>query len=694
MLLIKDIPEDGIMFYDLETDSQYCQYCRIRLMSYQVGLNNEPMLVEDENREDFRKLLASDIMKVSFNGINFDDVVLMREGYYVNPKNRHDMFLAIKTVAPMLPAFGLKFINLHFFADWHEPERRLRAWRKKNKKEMWEAPDELLGAYCKHDVKQTTRVFRLIWEIVQREDHWETYKDLELAMGEPLHEMILFGGEYINIAKIDKEIVRRVAEISTMAKDVYEKTKDSEHPIYNPMSYKQVQDYLGVEHAPKSELLGGEIKGIREDLSEDDYKSFDEDLTVKDVKKLIYDVRDNTKVIGYLRSYSEAAKFERDNRNSRDRNFFVRESSDLFVSNSTSRNNEGRYRSNVVSDGQGNNGDISSKTLTKIPKSYSLSGARTRRFISSSKFGINFQNQNKKTKIAQRIPKGWLGVFIDSTQIENVVHIWASKDDKRRKAYESERNWNEYVWLCNQVLGTNFNKEELESRKSSVNPEWSVYKQYKTAKLALNFGMGPDKFSVMSGISKVEAARIFADIHRACPAIHQLQEIVRKKILSEGRVRDPWGHIYTGSPKQAYKIVSYLVQGCGTGSVPKAMIIACYETIHKMDTPDCRGKYSIFHPYKHRYSYACLCGTTHDELSLRISLNLPTRKIVEVIRDLMYNMEGRFSDRFDGIPLKAKLAVSITTAAEQVELDHLSNDFYTRLIRDYIEVGKWKAGIL
>src|SRR5262249_33103408 len=78
-------------------------------------------------------------------------------------------------------------------------------------------------------------------------------------------------------------------------------------------------------------------------------------------------------------------------------------------------------------------------------------------------------------------------------------------------------------------------------------------------------------------------------------------------------------------------------------------------------------------PYTGKFSYGCITGTTHDECGGRISLGLPTMKIVELIRELMYNMEERFSPLIEDIPLRAKLAVSITNAAEQKELDHRPN---------------------
>jgi hypothetical protein len=745
---VEDIPEEGIIFYDIETGppeplpegvasllkgAVSAPYCKLHMIACQVGINGEPQLVEsDENKREFRELLRDpDMLKVSYNGINFDDIVLWREGFYVEPKNRHDMYLGLKTIAPTLPSYSLKFASMYYLQDWHEPERQLWAWlnRHNRSKEMYKAPKQLLAEYCKHDVRQTCNIFRLIWEKLQQPPHWKAYNEVELGMAEPLHEMMLLGGEWLSVEDIETRIEQLLGEKAELSRIAAQ-----EYGIHNLGSGQEVTTYLhdeygvefdiseagnfigrketwlhliepeksiGIQHYKKNNdygRRGTDGSGVGGGATGEIITSFDpEKVDVsKDPKqhiaKLKYDYAKRVKIIGYLRSYLNASRYELHRLHRGDGVNSQGKDSKLCPGNSRGSIQERRNRIKpTISKGyQGNN----NTQLVMIPKAYSLSTARTRRLLSSSMFGINFQNQNKDSKVVQLVPPGWLGVWIDSTQIENVVHIWASGDDDRRDSYEADYNWSEYVWLCNRVLGGEERKRaQLEEIDSPVNPAWSVYKQFKTIKLALNFGMGPDKFATVTGLKREEAVDMFEQVHRACPAIKQLQRIVREEIASKGFVQDPFGHIYSGPIKQVYKVVSYLIQGMGTGSFPKAMTIANYETLHSLDTPIRPNIPAVRHPFKKLYSFGVLTGTTHDECAFRISLGLPAAIILRLIRECIDNMEDRFSRKVGGIPLRAKAAFSITNAAEQEEVSHKRKDFEEYILDKYIYGGKKKNGI-
>lgn len=301
-----------------------------------------------------------------------------------------------------------------------------------------------------------------------------------------------------------------------------------------------------------------------------------------------------------------------------------------------------------------------------IPNSFSISKARTRRTLSDSKYGINFQNTSKAAKAVQRVPEGSVGWWIDLTQIENIVHIYESKDEARKQEYIADPNWNEYVWLCNQILGTNYSKTDLDGDSktgkkgimSTVIPHWTVYKQYKTGKLGMNFGMGNGLFCDLFGLEKEQGLQTFNDIHAACPAIRELTKRVQHDLIHIGHVTDVFGKRYSGPPRLAYKVVAYLIQGCGTGSLPKAMMRANWVTLRKFDRfLKGKGKAGV------------MCGTTHDEVSGRISLDLGPERVLQLLQKLMYNMTDKFSHKFGDIPLRAKLSLSRTNAADAEELD-------------------------
>ena len=187
MLQIADIPEDSILFYDIETDDRYAPYAELRMIGAQIGFFGEPFLVETGSEKAwFRDALANpDIIKVTHNGSSFDDIVLRRSGFPVCEENREDTYLMLKAIAPRLASWSLKFTSWYYFGDPHFPEMDLQEWMKITGQSMWDAPKYLLKPYCLWDVHQTKELFLMAWEIVQRKRHWEAYC-LDKSQEEPL----------------------------------------------------------------------------------------------------------------------------------------------------------------------------------------------------------------------------------------------------------------------------------------------------------------------------------------------------------------------------------------------------------------------------------------------------------------------------------------------------------------------------
>lgn len=624
MIALSDIPEDKIIFYDIETTHQYAPYCELTMIGVAEGFKGEPFLVETpEQRVRFKAQLADPTYyKVAFYDINFDDIVLYRYGMPVNEINRHDLFLIFKTIAPALPAYGLKFLNWYYFGDPHFPEMDAEIHAKRNGIDKWKSPISILGPYCLHDIVQTRNLFCMAWEVVQRPLYWLAYSTVEAPVGLPLEEIILRGGLYL-----DRELIEYRIGVAEEEKADWNIRAEAitDGRVRNANSVKQVGDYLvdwagfelsltesGKWSLPKKELL---------DLREE-----------HPLAECTFQVRTLNNTLAYYRNYLEALKH-----------------CDEHYSRSW------------------------------IPKSYSTSRARTRRILSDSYYGLNFQNASEVATEVQVVPAQWLGWWIDSTQVENVVHIYESKDTDRRQSYEADPNWSEYVWLCNRILGTNFTKKILDDKNlhpSPVNPTWSIYKQYKTVKLGLNFGMGPDKYGREVGLPLDRATRSFEDVHRACPAIRSLSRKLIQQFTKQGYVQDVFGHIYKANPKRAYKIVAYLIQGCGTGSLPKAQLRRNYDTVHQWDMDICAG---TNHPerngpfvddtHRGRRAWGVISGTTHDECEGRLSLGLGRRRIIDTLRQLMFNMTELYSPLFDDIPLRAKLYLSRSYRSEREEID-------------------------
>lgn len=623
---------EKIVYYDIEASDQWASYCDLTLIGYQYEMDGElsdPQYIRWPEDCDtiqtnllHHRLGSPEWLKVSFNGVNYDDMVLARHEFHICTDNRHDVYLMAKTVSPTLPAYGLKFINWFFFKDIH----RSQAWMTYNQKlTPAESHESNLVQYNLYDVVQTRNLFKLYWPLVQKELHWKAY-NLELDFGPVLHEIMLNpdAGDWVRVEDVENQINELSNQLAAKQEEIYTCTQGV---VDNANSRAQValwlRDFEGIELELSDK---GNFRVRQSDL----LTMLDLDDPNNDqnhVARLVYDVRTITKQLGYLRGYRRAATL----------------SGELGP-------NDRKFQD--------------TKGLRRVPKSYSSSRARTRRILSSSKHNINFQNSDHSAKLIQLVPVGWLGCWLDQTQIENVVHIWASGDWRRRHAYEADPDWNEYVWLASVVMGKDSTRADLESIPSPTNPHWSVYKHLKTVKLAMNFFMGVAKFCRYNRIPLSQGQRMFDEVHRACPAIKQLLYKVKNEIANNGYIQDPFGHIYSGSLDSAYKIVAYFIQGCGTGSVTKAISRAIYDTLHPINSEP----------------LGVMTGILHDETSFRIRSSLSDGQILQSIKDCLYDSEQRFSHMFDNIPLRAKLSLSVTNTAEAEYIDHRKKGWEDRVL--------------
>lgn len=608
---LDSLDPEKLIFYDIETTHQFAPYTQLRMCAAAYGWGDPFILRTKGEWKEFRRRMADpSYIKVQFNGVNFDDIVLDRFGIDVHPQNRHDLFLILKTISPNLPGFSLKFASFYFLGDPHFPEADVIRYMSENKCQMHEVPYPILARYNKHDVVQTQNLFRLGWDVVIRKEHWRSYHN-RLFMGEPLLEMETEGGIYLDPPRIWKRLRRLHRRVQLYTNKAITYTQGQ---VQNPNSSKQLGEYLSKIDKIELELTdSGEFcvkKSVLVSLMDDN-----------PLARYAFKIREANGTIKYYENYLNALEDE-------------------------------TYEF------------MQTESYGWIPVQFSNCAAGTGRFTSQSLYRLNFQNPNEAAKAVQIIPEGQLGWWFDATQIENVVHIYESGDDVRRKAYEADPDWNEYVWLCNEICGTNKTKDELDDKEHSRSvqiPHWTIYKQYKTGKLGLNFGMGEGKFGKFFGLSTEAAHETFADIHRGCPTIRQLQSRVAYDLEHKGYVEDVFGCRYSGPPRMAYKVVAYLIQGCGTGSLPRAQIRANWETLRSFDD-------RLPRRLRRTTKAGHLCVTTHDENGGRINLALGPERILQLLQKLNYNMTKKFSPLFGGIPLRAKMYLSRTTAAEAKEV--------------------------
>lgn len=616
-----------IVFYDIETDDRFAPYAKLKSIAVQYGLDGKVEMVDRrERRERFRKALVSpNTLKVAFNNINFDDIVLHRHGFPIHPQNRHDVFFMFKNISPNLPAFSLKFTSFYFLGDPHFPEMDLAAWCADHNMPMFgpnsKPPESLFRAYNKHDVIQTVNLFRVAWDVVTRRAHWETYLN-DLMIGEPLLEMTTEGGILLDRPNVWRRLQRLQKTVQHETQRALEITRGE---VQNPNSSKQLARYFTEFDNIELALTNSGEFSVKKSVL----------VSLRDTNPLAdcaFKIREANGTIKYFENYLNALEDE-------------------------------TY--------------VNLRGPNWIPVQFSANSARTLRFTSQSLYRLNFQNENEDAKAVQLVPPGFLGFWFDATQIENVVHIYESGDTARRKAYESDYNWNEYVWLCNQIYHKDEGKDYWDNKKTNLSPRipsWTIYKETKTGKLAINFGMGVTKFCSTFGLDRDVGEEVFRYIHSACPAIRGLQQRVGSDLSRVGFVQDVFEKRYSGSLSKAYKVVAYLIQGCGTGSLPKAQIRANWEALRHADLSMPERLRRLGH------KAGVMCKTIHDENSGRIDLRLGTDSIIRLLQRMNLNMTERFTPLFDDIPLRSKMYLSKSNAKDRIEVDIKDTNRITKII--------------
>lgn len=585
------------LYFDFETDDRYGPYASLNLIGYSI--DDGPTKIVKFGRDDdteFRSYLFNPrVRKVGFNIGNFDLQVARAHDMKIDGP-LDCLYLMAKTLYPAHPAYTMKLLCLTELGDVHWPEGKVEEYKRKFGVTDWSAiPDRLLIPYLEHDMWQTKALHRhFLKKLAESLNAPQAYTRVERRGLHHLPTIVsngiwidtdycrakLKGDDQQGIVGLEEE--RRLIDIKAL----------NRFGITNLLSSKKVGEVL-------------DLDGFEVALTEDGNYSLDkrELIDLKDkspLAQLVYEAREIQAVKGFMENFLEASEEGTPNN--------VRES------------------------------------LVCIPTSFSQSLARSRRFISGSKYGINFQNLSQKAKEAVGVPPGWLEVQVDLTAIEEVIHIFYSRDETRRRLYEQDEKYSSYVALCNTYYGETKSKDEWDNLEFEPNPVWSKYKAFKTAKLAANFSMGARKFAATHKCSLEIAQAILGALHEAQPAIKWLVRYVTQRLQRYGAVFDPFGHCYTGPIDKAYKVLAYWIQGTAASLLKMILWDVC----------------ELFQQFPRQ---AKMAATVHDSIVFRLHKSLGLDRTLSILNEIRYITTEKYSPLFDDIPLRSKPALSNTNWA-------------------------------
>jgi len=233
--------------------------------------------------------------------------------------------------------------------------------------------------------------------------------------------------------------------------------------------------------------------------------------------------------------------------------------------------------------------------VSELYPDYFVSSAKTRRTTCSCKgMKMNLQGISGEMRSGFVSPKGFQWWKIDLTQIEDVKHMQFTEDHERIERYKSNKDYSAYLDIGGQIEGVPVDRYHKD------------YGKWKRAKLGANYGMGFKKYADTYGEDLDETKELFANFHRAFPAIREGIDRMQSILRSQGQITDELGNIYYGEPREAYLLVAHYIQGFTTGAYLKHIALKIQRHIDKWKWPD---RMTLF---------------VHDEINFYIQKKQPT----------------------------------------------------------------------
>lgn len=191
-------------------------------------------------------------------------------------------------------------------------------------------------------------------------------------------------------------------------------------------------------------------------------------------------------------------------------------------------------------------------------------GARTGRFSCRTP---NLQNIPRSGVVDVRraftCRDGYSNYYFDYSQIELRILAHYSQDPIMLEEFSKEEN-DLHAVTCQAVFG------EVTPQKRNLS---------KNINFGIIYGMGPKKFCQMVNEQYPDFNLSYTDARAYINKYYETYKKVRiftwrvpQKILDVGYVKDVFGRKYTCPPRESYKGVNYLIQGCAAGIIKKAMI--------------------------------------------------------------------------------------------------------------------------
>lgn len=572
-----------VVAFDVETTALEYRHGRVFCWAYITELGEYGFMENTpRNRVWLQRLLNDPTKKVVGHNLKYDLKMLHKDGVNVLDAlcEYHDTLILAKMFNGLMPSYELRWLVSRFLKRSLAGKDKIMDWLKANKRRFMlehgrepnfsDAPREVVKERVLWDVESTLLLFKLLYKRVMANcpDLYNTERDVSCRV---VVDMETTGVEIdISRAKLlraqckaglaltQRDLNYLVAPLTIKKKKrgqwidlVLHEFNPGSSATQLPAAFNKLGIPLVHRTKPKKDKKTGKMKGGGN-------WSFDEFAMMQYAHPLIAPIIRDSGEEGWPFNKFYDAVHEVVRENGLDKKHLL---VPLVLKQRELGKMVSTYYDHLITECVNIRREPSGREVGTLHGSFNPSQAKTGRFSSS---GPNLQNMPRilgprECFIPRRGRRWW---HFDYVQVEMKFFCHFAQDPEMAKAIEGDF----HLYIATEI----YDKTEAEVTKEQR-------KRAKGVSFGILYGAGPPKMAetmTKKGLptTDLEASVICAAYHRRFPSVRRLTSSMKRELLANGYITNPFGRRYHIIPSEGYKCLNYVCQGTPADLMKQRML--------------------------------------------------------------------------------------------------------------------------